>query len=244
MATQSGEMAVGLFDLLGFKALIEDHEHRLDELRHRVISAMASAIDEARRTRAYAGSGQLGSSLFSDTLFLWIPTTSDCGATDTVERMCVIASLLLSRFMEAGLPIRGAVAVGECTASIDQPGETGLPATILLGRPVVDAYELERAQEWSGAALCSSAAIHLEHPPKWPAHLHPIVHYPPPLKESFERRFGGSARLSVRYFPDGRTLDVANLIPKAKEGPSYPSAEKKRQETIRFYQYCVGATQS
>jgi hypothetical protein len=141
-------MAVGLFDLLGFRALIETYDHRLEELRQKVISVVAGAIAEAN-FRDYLGSGKPGSSLFSDTLFLWIPATNEYGGAECVKRMCMVASYMLSRFMEASLPIRGAIAFGECFASTQALGATSTPATIFLGRPVVEAYELERACRFS-----------------------------------------------------------------------------------------------
>ena len=66
MPVQHGEMAVGLFDLLGFKALIAEHEFRLRDLHEKVSGTMAKAIEDVRHLRQYSGSGELGCSMFSD----------------------------------------------------------------------------------------------------------------------------------------------------------------------------------
>ena len=80
------------------------------------------------------------------------------------------------------------------------------------------------------------------------SNFHGLIHWGPVYRELELERHGARyvwpENQFAHVFPDGRALDVARLMPRPKEGPGYAAAEKKRQETIRFYRYCLEATQS
>lgn len=82
--------------------------------------------------------------IFSDTVVLIADSTS----ADSSLRLLVWAWRLFQFFLSAGFPLRGAVTHGE--VSIDQQSR------IYLGPALVDAYELERSQQWVGAAIDAS----------------------------------------------------------------------------------------
>jgi hypothetical protein len=91
--------------------------------------------------------------------------------------MVIVVSGLLARGMRRQIALRGAIAYGECFVADEPPA--------FLGKPIIDAYELEQGQQWAGASLCKSAAEQLgdlSNMAREP--FRPVVRYPVPLKEN------------------------------------------------------------
>lgn len=77
--------------------------------------------------------------LFSDTFFIWTD-----GATDAhFTKMLFTCGCLFLSAIEHGFMIRGAVTVGDLTVS----GAT------ILGKPIVEAAQYEKQQEWMGCRI-------------------------------------------------------------------------------------------
>lgn len=137
----------GLFDILGYRSLIENNS--LEELI-KIYNSVVSGIDKAAVTINHTDEDQslsfdtVGSFMFSDTIVLFqeYSTTNLPGGTFILK-----AALLMRLAFEKGIPLRGAISYGEYY--IDE--------NCYLGKPIIEAYETEKIQEWSGAVLCNSA---------------------------------------------------------------------------------------
>jgi hypothetical protein len=127
---------VAMLDVLGFAQLVA-RESQSEEL-NKYIEAVRQAT---------AGPG-VEFVLFSDTIVL-TTTQDDDDALIAVIRSC---SNLLSALLGAEIPVRGAVAHGSFFRLSDR--ERG--SVFLAGRPLVDAYRFEKAQDWVGIMLTAS----------------------------------------------------------------------------------------
>ncbi len=139
---------VGLFDVLGFKALIastpltEVVERYRDLVRLKrlatripVIGPRRSRIDRVRTT------------VFSDTILIW------CGDSATqLDSFLVACAALVASAIDAGWPLRGGIAYGDAFLRVEE--------RIFVGRAIVDAYKMEQSQEWIGAAFHPTALAH------------------------------------------------------------------------------------
>ena len=179
MAVEKGEMAVAILDILGFKALMEDLSP--EKLYEDTVGQLPEVLERAGVLERWPDQG-VRSLAISDTLFLWLPTgpASELeGPRDAyacVEEMCLIVYYLLHATMRRRIPLRGAIAYGECLVSTEQP-------FALIGKPVLEAHALEHAQEWAGVALCVSAEQQLGNiDAMFMPHLRRFVRYPVPLK--------------------------------------------------------------
>jgi len=150
--------AFGIFDILGFRHRLKSMP--LTALRDRVVGALVSAAHSAEQivnrdlSRAsFSAMEKLRWACFSDTVILWLPTGKRT-PSDTVESLVYTSQLLLARTMWLKVPLRGAIAYGECVVSQDP--------VYYLGKPVLEAYDMEKAQEWAGAVLAQSASGQLD----------------------------------------------------------------------------------
>lgn len=136
---------IGMFDILGFRALLEQHG------TVGLMGRMQTLFDSLRihmRWEAHAVT-------FSDTVLLYSrplrPSTIDIHTEAALReangflRWC---AFLLAHSVDVGLPLRGAVAYGDCVC-IPTRG-------VFFGQPIVDAYLLESRQDWIGVALHES----------------------------------------------------------------------------------------
>ena len=136
---------IGMFDILGFRAALEESGAagligRLQALFERIRADMRW---EARAVT------------FSDTVLLFSrPLCSSPidlhmrAARREAEGFLRYCAFLQADSIEVGLPLRGAVAYGDCVC-IPSRG-------VFFGPAIVDAYELESRQDWIGVALHES----------------------------------------------------------------------------------------
>lgn len=167
---------VALFDVLGFEAAyqrlgIEKLYALYKELIDRII--LRPSID------SFGSGQQLGSVMslkyfrlwvgfhyFSDTILLWCPATPD-----NFSPFLTRCSDLFIEALNVGLPLRGAISIGEANFSKH--------AGVFVGQPLIDCARLERSQNWLGIALSSSCSGILEH-----VDSDLILPYTPPIKPS------------------------------------------------------------
>lgn len=141
----------GFFDVLGFKNVIESNE--IDYL-YEVIGSFLEQIDEtATSMDGIDPNHQLyiptRSMVFSDTIILYQTASSDLNGCifSMGPSLIDISALLLRLAFEKGLPLRGAISYGEYVVS----------DRYFLGQPIIEAYNMEKICNWSGAILCDSA---------------------------------------------------------------------------------------
>ena len=84
---------------------------------------------------------------------------------------------LICRGLEVGLPLRGAIAVGEAVLNPDQ--------NIFLGQPIVEAARLENGHQLIGTSFCISGMNQLI-PPRF------TLQFSSYIKESHRQRWGGA----------------------------------------------------
>lgn len=205
------QMAVAVLDILGYSALAARQPI------HEVVTTLVEVAQlAARATEPVAGDSEtqrrmfethtLGVDffLFSDTIV--VSATGELGydekavmigdmpaPTSEAERVVRLATVLSDCILfglKNGIALRGAIASGECFISQNP--------VILAGKPVVEAFELEKAQQWAGACLADSADQLVNDPDVLGrlAPPGPIVPYEPPIKSSFS---AFSPTLSVNW---------------------------------------------
>jgi hypothetical protein len=147
---------MALCDILGFSELIKTQP--LDTVIDKHLPSFQQALHGAiHGTDAPPGTlpsleklrdqTRLGIGWFSDTVLLYTLEDED----ENVKMLIRAVGYLLFRTMIRGWTrIRGAIAHGE--AYIDEKD------SIFVGKPIVEAYNLEKVQQWSGCALTDSAA--------------------------------------------------------------------------------------
>lgn len=82
---------------------------------------------------------------FSDTVLLWSKFDDF-----RYPAFCSLCARLICEALEVGMPLRGAIAVGQ--ASLDRT------KNIFVGLAVVEAHDVENAQAWLGVSFAPSAA--------------------------------------------------------------------------------------
>jgi hypothetical protein len=222
--------AFAMFDVLGFSAWVKNTELQIIlDTYHGLIERAVLRPNEKGSLSAiqtpegaiFAVGGPPHYAYFSDTILLWCPLIPPAVA-DFVER----CSDLMCESLSMNIPLRGAIALGD--AVLDK--ETGF----FIGKPIVEAHNVESGQEWIGLTLAESAV--------WSpflAQLHgaTIIEYPPPMKE---RKEDCSSPIVVdwprrwRDRNDGRCPSE-----KLKELNTKPKYAQKWLNTIKFAEYSL-----
>jgi hypothetical protein len=168
-------LLVAIVDLLGYKGhlyspdrtLLDGGVTGLYEKYTLLLVAVRDAtrisfheLSEAGQLKAVRA--QINHLIASDSVMLW------ASIEQRDHLVCAIASLVNLGVM-FGVPLRGAIAFGECIFQLEK--------RILIGHPIVDAVEAERCQNWIGVGVLPEAAAHLSSVPG-------VVDYPVPLKRS------------------------------------------------------------
>jgi hypothetical protein len=143
---------IALCDILGFKeltksldTLIEKHLPSFQQALHGAIHGTDAPPGTLPSLEKLKSQTRLGIGWFSDTVLLYTLDDDD----ENVKVLIRAVGYLLFRTMVRGWTrIRGAVAHGD--TYIDEAN------SIFVGEPIVEAYELERRQQWSGCALTES----------------------------------------------------------------------------------------
>lgn len=128
------ERFVVFLDIMGFKDRVARNPH------HEILSVLqklSSFISENIKQ----GEG-LMFTMFSDSIII----LSSDKTEETFKQIVNIASKVVEKAIEIGLPIKGAIACGECTViSSNKP--------LYFGQNIIDAYVLEESIEIYGVAL-------------------------------------------------------------------------------------------
>ena len=165
---------VALFDLLGFETMltrlgIERMYVKYQELIHDTFVPSVAPDKYSLAEGMFADELRQGHlklpiryAYFSDTLLIWAQFHN--AFVGTFLDRC---SSLFCNALEAGLPLRGAVSVGDVIFH--------KKTNTYLGEPLVEAARLEKAQDALGVALCSSTR-NISFPPDM------VMKYDPPIK--------------------------------------------------------------
>jgi hypothetical protein len=156
---------IAFLDILGFKELIENNSHekvvesykeifKLNYFRSFGIFLENPALDK--------DDAKLNSIIISDSILVW---TDEANNNSFLKLIMVVKALLYSS-LEAGLPLRGAIDIGELSEiTIEELNVyNNRTAPVILGAGLTKAYKLESPQQWSGCIVspeCIEAFIKL-----------------------------------------------------------------------------------
>lgn len=144
---------VAFLDILGFKDLIEKNNHKYvanlydmlinqtvtyaQVLNHSLVQALDEVIPYKKLT------SRTNTLIVSDSIILWSEGYSKLSFNFFVINICMIASL----FFEFGLPLRGAISIGNLSVR-DYNNSFNV-----FGKGIIQAHNLEKEQEWSGIVI-------------------------------------------------------------------------------------------
>jgi len=138
----------GMFDILGYRSLIENNT--LDSLIE-IFNEFIMDLDQKAVTLMHQDEHQVTAItptktlIFSDTIILY--QTMSESMLDFSPSFLTKACVLLRLGFEHGVPLRGAISFGEFFVH----------ERSYLGKPIVDAFEAEKNQQWLGVILTASA---------------------------------------------------------------------------------------
>lgn len=128
---------------------------------------------------------------------------------------------IMCRSIEVGLPLRGAVSVGE--AIFDGSRD------IFLGQPIVDAAHLEKGQQFIGTSFCSSA-INQIIPKRY------LLQFDRHIKDGYEKNWSGLVLDWPRHWRKTRSLDLSKIILGMDTSINHSAYYKNTLDCISFSQ--------
>lgn len=209
---------MAIFDVLGFSTrLRNDKIDSVFSLYQKMVRSVIvkepmrclGARDMGDGTRCPAlYSADIRYVYFSDTIMLWMPL-EPLFAGPFVQRCADLVCEALSLHV----PLRGAIALGDAVMH--------KASGMYLGDPLIDAHELEEAQEWIGVAFAPSGTWS-----PFVAQLSPIqiIEYEIPVKEGKEALRTPMALDWPRRWRDTREeplSDVLNQMNTSEKHPKY-----------------------
>lgn len=150
----NGKALIAVCDILGFsdrvreeelKTIIEDYKFLRETVNHCSFLFDGFSENTAKSTQVDKYSN-VGMAFFSDTILLYTGIDSDETCSDLLK---FVSCLLFQNLFYKPTRLRAGIAYDE--VYIDKINN------IFLGRGIVEAAELEKAQQWSGGALALSA---------------------------------------------------------------------------------------
>lgn len=156
-----GKRYFAFLDILGFKQLVKNNKHSvLVELYKRIVnyqvefysqySAERAESEKARLREYYEPSG-LRLVNISDSIMLW----TDNSKLGSLYEIVSAVKMIMSISMSVGIPLRGAIVKGDVEIFENEQNLS------IVGRGLVNAYELESIQDWSGCIIDESIFIWL-----------------------------------------------------------------------------------
>jgi class 3 adenylate cyclase len=226
-----GNVAVAMVDILGFS----DLSRRISP--QRIFEQIFEPLVQVRRNAAAVAAALAGrreevfTLAFSDTILVYRPQRSDFRIpVDLPPHACIkLVGAAVADIIQKGLrrerPIlfRGAIAWGECLINPVEP-------RCFIGAPIVEAYCLEREQEWAGAVLAPTASAAFGEPDDLT-----FVPYQVPLKNG--RSMEGAMAVNWLHYM-GAQRPRFDLLPQpAADLPQEKraSALKKQENTRAFH---------
>lgn len=149
-----GDYMIALCDILGFSDLVgsQDLEQVVDGTLDWYQRALHHAVhhedfpSDVPTLAELQDNELLGVAWFSDTILLWTLEDTDDAARQLVT---AVGWLIFETMFSYSPSARGGISYGR--AYMDPTNSR------FVGRPIVNAYRLEQAQQWSGAALTPEA---------------------------------------------------------------------------------------
>jgi hypothetical protein len=158
------DAVIALIDILGYKNMIM--ERSLEEISDLMLKTLDSTVSDCnsilnhklekyKRHSDYQGEViHMEWLQFSDTILLYLRCDEDSKFLLHLSKyrlfsMTDYLPILFAHCLQNNILLRGAVAYGEVMINKYK--------NFFIGKPIVEAYELEKKQKWAGISLCESA---------------------------------------------------------------------------------------
>ena len=169
-----------MFDVLGFSqwmktaglsAVLDAYHQLIEKVVAPTSEKDALSAVQTSEGALFAVTGPPGYAYFSDTILLWHPL-----APPFVDDFISRCGDLVCDALSMNIPLRGAITLGDAVLSKE--------VDFYLGEPIVEAANLEKAQNWMGLTFGNTAV--------WSpflAQMHgtTIIEYDPPTKENLRK---------------------------------------------------------
>lgn len=138
---------VGVFDILGFKRLIQQAGLEFPRMLTRQLYDLLQTLDDPN-VREY---GRVECLVFSDTIVIFAPDLGGDSPLRSFGWFSLLCTKLITKSVEICLPLRGAISVGPSFTSTSPP--------IILGPSFLEAHRYCEGQDWIGLLLTPSATL-------------------------------------------------------------------------------------
>lgn len=141
-----GMVFTAFLDLLGFKELVLNNTHQqLNEIFNESISRTIDFIGKTSREihQQFSLEEEIFILMISDSIVIWTNDVSEKSFLGIINATTYLTALCMNR----GTPLRGAISLGNI--SVVKSGES----MNVFGDSIVNAYELEKKQDWSGVIV-------------------------------------------------------------------------------------------
>ena len=143
---------IAFFDILGFKDLVNNNSH--DYLKKLYFNdfdfSISASLNDVKASIIGPIERAINSMTISDSIIFW--TNND--SLESFYVIFTVASTLMITSLSMGLPLRGAITNGKLSMShgFYDYNQSSIKSS-LIGKPLVNAYELEKQQKWSGCII-------------------------------------------------------------------------------------------
>lgn len=221
--SEAKEYMIAMFDVLGFQSLFQrlglEEVYRRYETLTAYVREPKSGYDIVPVDGFVAiGHLEIQCAYFSDTILYWTPYSFPA-----FRSFCTTCSEALCRGIEIGLPLRGAIAVGQAIMDLSK--------ATYLGQPIVEVTRVERAQRWIGASFGPSF-----HDPtdKKSFFLDTILPYRSHRKPECDTLINGSALDWPRHWRGTRRGAAATVVQLLNTQPEFSIYY---ETTLRFIEF-------
>lgn len=224
---------VAFLDVLGFKVLLttiglEELIRRYKELIETALRSQSEAFPWSMEIALVRNNPTAGlmwlpiqTSYFSDSLLLWVNYHPQ-----HVAPFFDRCAKVFCKALEIGLPIRGAISIGN--AVLDKSNG------IYLGQPLVEVAELEKHSNWVGVSLGASWKSQNLRPPIPPDR---VFVFEPPLTEQGRQNFSGLVLDWPRIWRESRNGTPMQKLSELCEPDLSERTREKYAEAARFVEY-------
>jgi len=137
---------VAFLDILGFKSFIWSNNH------HNVVEAYKTyfiqPVIRQLKEKTFQSNSKIEALFLSDSIILWTHSTEISNLKELIQ----LVSLLVGKSIKHGFLLRGAIVKGPLSILKESN------QTFILGKGLVEAYELQNIQKWVGAILGKGVA--------------------------------------------------------------------------------------
>ena len=251
---------VAYLDILGFSNLIENNRE-IDTLTQ-IVQKLWDGFNQAVETsRTISGSDNDSKIVLKDLIFLLVSDSVIIWTKDnsfnSFRHLFGATSCLLSCGLQNGFPLRGSICCGDIVSYNYDNQDSNDPIFFnnesLYGNTYINAYKLEKQQNWSGCIIApsawqtltekwesASANTHIANPNEYIQIFPYLIWYPVPFKSGYRNA------LSINWNHDkawDETKVVESLIVEKSfsfyraQTLSSKDVNTKTEETLRFLQY-------